>query len=68
MIRHKKVKDEKKSSNKNHNNIDDLPRETKFNYVQMIHVQVVDIDMLTKCYVEKEQKGFFKKDFIKKLI
>jgi len=26
----------------------------------MIHVQIVDVDMLTKCYVEKEQKGFSK--------
>jgi len=65
MIRHKKVKDEKKISIKenssNNNDDDDLPKETKFNYVQMIHVQVVDVDMLTKCYVEKEQKGFKKK-------
>jgi hypothetical protein len=62
MIRHKKVKDEKKISIKeNSSNNDELPRETKFNYVQMIHVQVVDVDMLTKCYVEKEQKGFSKK-------
>ena len=56
MIRHKRTKEEKKSSRINH--LDDLPRETKFNYVQMVHVQVVDVDMLTKCFVEKEQKAF----------
>lgn len=55
MIRHKRTKDEKKTHQTTDN---DLPRETKFNYVQMIHVQVVDVDMLTKCFVEKEQKAF----------
>jgi hypothetical protein len=54
MMRHKKVKDEKKISATDDQ---DLPRETKFNYIQMIHVQVVDVDMLIKCYVEKEQRG-----------
>jgi len=66
MIRHKKIKDDRKNSsnekkqqtNADNENDGDLPRETKFNYVQMIHVQVVDVDMLTKCFVEKEQKGF----------
>jgi len=62
MIRHKKVKDEKKFPIKEKSSDqDDLPRETKFNYVQMIHVQVVDVDMLTKCFVEKEQNDFSKK-------
>lgn len=63
MIRHKKVKDDKKFSSKN--NFVDSPRETKFNYVQMIHVQIVDVDMLTKCYVEKEQKIFTHKRTLK---
>ncbi|CAF1532042.1 unnamed protein product [Adineta steineri] len=64
MMRHKRVKEEKKSNNNNNNNKeklsdeDDVPRETKFNYIQMIHVQVVDVDMLMKCYVEKEQRSF----------
>lgn len=58
MIRHKRTKEEKKNPRMNHATDDDLPRETKFNYVQMIHVQVVDVDMLTKCFVEKEQKAF----------
>jgi hypothetical protein len=57
MIRHKRVKDEKYTSMKDKKfDPDDLPRETNFNYVQMIHAQVVDVDMLTKCYVEKEQR------------
>ncbi|CAF3399146.1 unnamed protein product [Rotaria socialis] len=61
MIRHKKVKDEKNPNIKEESiNGNDLPRETKYNYVQMIHVQVVDVDLLTKCFVEKEQKGFSK--------
>ena len=64
MIRHKRVKDRKDKTNNNNNNIDeDVPRETKFNYIQMIHVQVVDVDMLTKCYAEKEQKSFPEKSF-----
>jgi len=57
MIRHKRVKDEKNIKPKIIDE-DDLPRETKFNYIQMIHVQVVDVDMLMKCYVEKEQRSF----------
>jgi hypothetical protein len=57
MIRHKRVKDEKNIKPKVIDE-DDLPRETKFNYIQMIHVQVVDVDMLMKCYVEKEQRSF----------
>jgi hypothetical protein len=66
MIRHKRVREEKKIPRKEYSsNQDELPRETKFNYVQMIHVQVVDVDMLTKCYVEKEQKGFSKKISLK---
>lgn len=61
MIRHKKVKDDKTNQVKEKvTNGNDLPRETKFNYVQLVHVQVVDVDLLTKCFVEKEQKGFSK--------
>ncbi|CAF0762052.1 unnamed protein product [Rotaria sordida] len=60
MIRHKKVKDDKNGNIKEKFTLkDDLPRETKYNYVQLIYVQVVDVDMLTKCYVEKEQKELF---------
>ncbi|CAF2326197.1 unnamed protein product [Rotaria sp. Silwood2] len=63
MIRHKKVKDDKNVNIKEKFTPEnDLPRETKFNYVQLIHVQVVDVDLLTKCYVEKEQKGFSKEN------
>ena len=59
MMRYKRVKNNKtKTTNDTLNNEINLPRETKYNYVQMIHVQIVDIDMLTKCYVEKEQKSF----------
>jgi hypothetical protein len=58
MIRHKRDREKKSSRSSNQ---DGLPRETNFNYIQMIHVQVVDVDMLVKCYVEKEQKGFSKK-------
>jgi hypothetical protein len=55
------VRDENKTTVKeNSPDQNDLPRETKFNYVQMIHAQVVDVDMLVKCYVEKEQKGLSK--------
>ncbi|CAF0729071.1 unnamed protein product [Adineta ricciae] len=63
MIRHKRVKEEKNAdaNKEKHANVDELPRETKFNYVQMIHVQVVDVDMLMKCYVEKEQRSFSEK-------
>jgi hypothetical protein len=60
MIRHKKVKDEKKIVSFPTDN-DELPKETNFNYVQIIHVQVVDVDLLIKCYVEKEQRTFQKK-------
>ncbi|CAF0785948.1 unnamed protein product [Rotaria sp. Silwood1] len=70
MIRHKKVKDDKNVNIKEKiTSENDVPRETKFNYVQLIHVQVVDVDMLTKCYVEKEQKELFnhvQQDLIKK--
>ena len=59
MIRHKRTKEEKQTSSKTKiQNNDNEARETKFNYVQMIHVQVVDVDMLTKCFVEKEQRSF----------
>ncbi|UJR33396.1 hypothetical protein I4U23_020843 [Adineta vaga] len=63
MIRHKRVKGEKGVTIKKEktSNMDDLPRETKFNYIQMIHVQVVDVDLLMKCYVEKEQRSFSEK-------
>lgn len=59
MIRHKRVKEEKQASPKEKIVVkDNEPRETKFNYVQMVHVQVVDVDMLTKCLAEKEQRSF----------
>ena len=65
MIRHKKVRNEQKSSSTTSatSPADDLPRETKFNYAEMVHVQVVDIDLITKCYVEKEQRSFSKASF-----
>ena len=66
MIRHKKVKDEKKILSVPTDN-DELSKETNFNYVQIIHVQVVDVDLLIKCYVEKEQRTFSEKSLAGKM-
>ena len=67
MMRHKRVKEEKSVATKDKaTNLKDVPTETKFNYVQMIHVQVVDVDLLTKCFAEKQQRAFPEKNILSK--
>jgi len=67
MIRHKRDKEEKNVLNKEKSmKSKDVPTETKFNYVQMIHVQVVDVDLLTKCFAEKQQRTFSEKNILSK--